>query len=114
MWVRSAANMQNCQWCHPAYVEGGLGPLGDLAGLGTLEPGDQDVLRGFCDQPGKVSRAQYVADRRAAKRVRLEGTGSVQDAQHPLLEADTGEGPDLPEDAGEGGGLGTTLRNMAW
>ena len=71
--VRSAANTTNCQWYHPACVEGGLGPFEAIENTGSLEPRDADVLRGFCDQPGKLSRAEYVRDMRDAKRVKVEG-----------------------------------------
>ena len=112
--MRSAANTRNSQWYHPRCVEGGLGPYSEVEGAGSLEPVDQDELRGFCDQPGNVSRAVYVQDMRQAKRVRTEGADPGLEAQHPLLDRDSGDGPELPEDFGEQGAPSQELRNLAW
>ncbi len=113
--VRSAANTRNSQWYHPGCVEGGLGPFAEVAGASSLEPGDQDSLRAHCDQPGRPSRAEYVADIRGVKRARQEGANpQARGPAGSLLQADAGEGPDLPEDVDEGLARSAELRNMAW
>ena len=71
--VRSAANTSTRMWYHPGCVEGGLGPYSEVQGTAALDPPHQDALRAVCDQHGKPTRAQFVADVRRAKRVRSEG-----------------------------------------
>ena len=117
-------------------MEGGLGPFNEVQGVGSLDPSDQDALRTFCDQPGKPTRAQFVADVRRAKRVRFGGEfgqassaegarGSAGGAQvhqpgqaqaqgvpQPSPFADSEEVPDLPEDAADNSG--GEPRNLAW
>ena len=112
--VRSAANTSNPQWFHPGCVEGGLGAFSEIADATALEPGAQDELRSFCDQPGRKTRAEYVGDMRQAKRVKAGEVDPGPGARHPLLEADSGEGPELPEDSGDGAARSEQLQNMEW
>ena len=112
--VRSAGNTRNSKWYHPACVEGGLGPFSEVEGAGSLEPADQDTLRAFCDQPGGVTRAEYVSDVRHAKRLRTEGLDPGAEGGHPLLDPDSGEAAELPEEWEEQRASSQELRNLAW
>ena len=111
--VRSAANTVSPKWYHPGCVEGGLGPFTDVEGSEGLPAEKQDELRPFCDLPGRVSRAQYVADVRQAKRSRL----SSESQSAPVVEdlVDDADDP-LPEDDVDGNGVPSepTLKNMSW
>ena len=113
--VRSATSTRNYQWYHPACVEGGLGPFDKVEGRGSLQSEEVEQLQAFCDQPGKLSRAEYVKDIRGIKRARRENTEPQvsASAREAFLGTDAGESPDLPEDVPQGT-PSAELRNMAW
>ena len=58
-----------------------MGLYSEVEGTAALDPSDQEALRAFCGQPGKTSRAEFMADVRWAKRVRFgEEFGQVGQA----------------------------------
>ena len=108
--ARSAANNSRPYWFHLGCIEGGLGACDSVQGLQSLPPESQDEVRQFCDQPGGVSRAQYVQDVQQAKRTKL--TADLDPA------ADLGRNSvdPLPEDSHsyEDRSSEPTLQNLEW
>ena len=105
----AAARSQGSQWLQSSQSC----PFTDVEGSDQLPAGKQDELRPYCDLPGRVSRAQYVADVRQAKRARL----STEVESAPVVEdlVDDADDP-LPEDDVDGNGVPSepTLKNMSW
>ena len=96
-------------------MEGGLGPFNELEGVADLKPHCQEEVKGHCDQDGRLTRSDFLAGLKDAKRKRLtpaNGPGGCDPIQE---EARTvAMGTTCPEDDEVSIGSFGVLRNMAW
>ena len=65
------------QYYHPGCIEGGLGPIEEVADSDKLQPDAKEAFRQHCDIEGRRTRSEYMADIRQAKRARTDQAAST-------------------------------------